>query len=162
MILLLFLFAVSLILYLANADSYCHVWKNTVKYKPEWMIALIDSLLLEVFKLLICDDSRSFLLLLTYCHFAQPYTTEQCQCHWKYRTHSYYGWLHVYSKMNVFLVHTESNILGLCFKCIMYLKLTWPLSSFIELFNFWYSYPVGNMILSFCIEFYITWSPSML
>lgn len=76
LIFLLFLFAVSVILYLANGYSYCHLWKTFLSirlmHKPQCMISLLYSLL-EVFKLLVCEESKSFLLLPIYCHLHALY-----------------------------------------------------------------------------------------
>lgn len=86
-------------------------------HKPQWMIPLLYLLLLEVSKLLVCDESRLFSccpVIITYMHC----TTEQSVSAIENIEviHFMAIWLHLYSKMNSFFVHTKGKIWGICFK----------------------------------------------
>lgn len=86
-------------------------------HKPEWT-SLTSWVLLEVFKLLACDESRSFLLLPSYCHFAVLYTTEQSvgAIENTELIHMMAIWLHLYSKMKLCFLHSKGKVLGISFK----------------------------------------------
>lgn len=94
-------------------------------HKPQWMISLLYSLLLEVFKLLVCDESKSFLLVPSYCHLHALYHRTKCQCHWKYRSHSLYGYLiaFIFQDELLFLYILKVKFGNCVLKCIIYLKL---------------------------------------
>lgn len=110
---LLFLFAVSLIQYLANGYSYCHLSIRSIQ-KPEWLIIRYIVTAVEGPKLLVCSESGSSLLLPSYGHM--QCTVAQSVGAVENAELTQDGYLIAFiSKMNHFLGCTQTSILGICF-----------------------------------------------
>jgi hypothetical protein len=120
----LFLFALSLILFLENGHSYWHLWRifssQRWSHKPKRIILLTYSLLLEKFKLLFCDELHLF----SHCQVTATFlwiiprskglsviaNTELL--------HILTLWLHWYSTVNFFLYILNKKG-GYVLKCII-------------------------------------------